>query len=385
MKRKEFLKVFIIFLCSSFYIALISFFANKILEYDPSFPYARQKLPGYNLPQFLFSFANFDGVHYLTIAEKGYLGTALIPAFFPLYPLLISLFNKIFHNHLLTGLVLSQVFSLTSLVSFYYLVKMDYKEKVATTATIIFSIFLSSFYLKSLYNEGLFLTLILSSLIAAKKDKNLLAGILGALASATRIVGIFILPALVINDYLKTQKINWKKIFLFSISSFGLLGYMFYLYKTFNDPLYFFHVQNEFGASRQTSLVLFPQVIWRYLKILWTVRPFDLKYFAYLQEFLVSLWALYILIIASIKNFKKEIKMDWSYLIFAFGAYFLPTLTGNLSSMPRYILVCFPIFIYLSEIWQKNKKKWLIILYLTINLVLLIINTVLFIQGYWVS
>jgi hypothetical protein len=160
---------------------------------------------------------------------------------------------------------------------------------------------------------------------------------------------------------------------------------MIYLKFNFNDPLYFFHVQNEFGASRQTSLVLFPQVIWRYLKIIWTVRPFDLKYYAYLQEFLVSIWTLYILVIASIKNYQKKVKIEWGYLVFAFGTYFLPTLTGNLSSMPRYVLVCFPIFIYLAQIWQKNNKKWPIILYLTINLVLLIINTVLFIQGYWVA
>ena len=258
MKRKEFLKIFIIFLCSTIYIALISFFASKVLDYDPSFPYATQKLPGYDLPQFLYSFANFDGVHYLTIAEKGYLGTALIPAFFPLYPLLISFFNQIIHNQLLTGLILSQIFSLTTLLTFYYLLKIDHKEKTALMTTLLFSVFLSSFYLKALYNEGLFLTLVFLSLIAAKKDKNLLAVLFGILASATRIVGIFIVPSLIILDWTKTKKLNWKKIILFSFSSLGLLAYMFYLQKTFGDPLYFFHVQNEFGASRQTSLVLFP-------------------------------------------------------------------------------------------------------------------------------
>ena len=385
MKKKEFLKVFIIFIFSSLFIVLLSFLANKILAYEPSFPYSKTKLPRYDLPQFLYSFANFDGVHYLTIAEKGYFGTGLIQAFFPSFPLLIRFFNNFFHNYLLTAIILSQFFSLTTLLSFYYLVKLEYKEKIANLATILLASFLSSFYLKAVYNEGLFLTLIFSSLIAAKKNKNLLAVIFGALASATRIVGIFILPTLIILDWTKNKKLNWKKIVLYSFTSLGLLGYMFYLQKTFNDPLYFFHLQDEFGASRQTSLVSFPQVIWRYLKILWTVRPFDFKYYSYLQEFLVSLWALYILVKASWEKYKKKIKLEWAYLVFAFGAYFLPTLTGNLSSMPRYILVCFPIFIYLSQTWQKDQKKWPKILYLTINLVLLIINTILFIQGYWVA
>ena len=385
MKRKEFFKVFLIFVFSSFFSVILSIVANKVLSYEPSFPYAKQKLPGYDLPQFLYSFANFDGIHYLTIAEKGYLGTALIAAFFPIYPILIRFFNYFFHNQLLSALILSQIFSFTSLLSFYYLVKNDYQKKVATIGTILLATFLSSFYFKAVYNEGLFLTLIFTLLIAAKKDKNILAVFLAALASATRIVGIFILPTLVILDWQKREKLDWKKIILYSFSSLGLLGYMFYLQKNFHDPLYFFHVQNEFGASRQTTLVIFPQVVWRYIKILWTARPFDTKYYAYLQEFLVSLWALFILVKASIKTYKKEIKLEWAYLVFAFGAYFLPTLTGNLSSMPRYIIVCFPIFIYLSQNWQKNKNKWPKILYLTINLVLLIINTILFIQGYWVA
>ena len=385
MKKQEFFRVFLIFIFSSLFFILLSIVANKVLSYEPSFPYAKQKLPGYNLPQFLYSFANFDGIHYLTIAEKGYLGTALVQAFFPILPLLIRFFNKIFNNYLLSALVLSQIFSFTSLLSFYYLVKIDYKKKIATISTILLATFLSSFYLKAVYNEGLFLTLIFTSLIAAKKDKSLVAVLLGALASATRIVGIFILPTLIILDWQKTKKLNWKKVFCYSFSSLGLLAYILYLQKTFNDPLYFFHVQNEFGASRQTELVFLPQVIWRYIKILWTARPFDAKYYAYLQEFLVSLWVLLILLKAALKTYKKEIKIEWAYLIFAFGAYFLPTLTGNLSSMPRYTLVCFPIFIYLSQAWQKDKRKWPKILYLTINLVLLIINTILFIQGYWVA
>jgi hypothetical protein len=212
-----------------------------------------------------------------------------------------------------------------------------------------------------------------------------MAGILGALASATRIVGIFIWPALIINDYLKNKKINWKNIIYLSISALGLLAYMIYLKLVFGDPLYFFHLQEEFGASRQSSIVLFPQVIWRYFKILWTARPFDWKYYAYVQEFIVSLLVLFLLILISIKNYQKKIKVKWGYLFFALASFFLPTMTGNLSSMPRYVLVCFPVFVYLASIFQKKEKGWLLFLYLTINSLLLIINTILFIRGYWVS
>jgi len=384
MKKKEIFKLLAIYLLSTLFFFFLSFMSPNFLPYKPSFPYASEFFK-FGLPQFLYSFANFDGVHYLTIAEKGYLGTGLIQAFFPVFPLLIRLFNPIFNNYLVTSLILSQLFSLTAIFSFYYLVKIEKNQKTAFLSSILLTSFLSAFYLKSVYNEGLFLTLVFTSFIAAKKNKNLFAGILGALASATRIVGIFIWPALIINDYLKNKKINWKNILLLSISSLGLLAYMIYLKLVFDDPLYFFHLQEEFGASRQSSLVLFPQVIWRYIKILWTARPFNWKYYAYVQEFIVSLSVLFLLLLISLKNYQKKLKIKWGYLFFALASFFLPPMTGNLSSMPRYVLVCFPIFIYLALIFQKKEKKWLLFLYLTINSLLLIINTILFIRGYWVS
>ncbi|HOI05491.1 MAG TPA: hypothetical protein PLJ02_03465, partial [Candidatus Woesebacteria bacterium] len=159
----------------------------------------------------------------------------------------------------------------------------------------------------------------------------------------------------------------------------GLVSYMGYLWVNFNDPFYFLTVQSQFGAGRQSQLVIWPQVVWRYLKIIFTVRPIDWKYFAYVQEFCLSLIGLYYLIKAFLK---KELPLAW--ILFALGAYFMPTLTGNFSSMPRYILVCWPIFFYLAKDFSRWKPQAKI-LYLTISLLLLIINSMLFIQGYWVA
>jgi hypothetical protein len=88
--------------------------------------------------------------------------------------------------------------------------------------------------------------------------------------------------------------------------------------------------------------------------------------------------------IMSWQNYKKNIKINWAYLVFAWGAYVLPTLTGNFSSMPRYILVCFPLFIYVSLLLEKKPRAWRFF-YLTISLIFLIINLALFTQGYWVA
>ncbi|MBI5452694.1 hypothetical protein HY945_04475 [Candidatus Gottesmanbacteria bacterium] len=151
---------------------------------------------------------------------------------------------------------------------------------------------------------------------------------------------------------------------------------MVYLQLTFGDFLYFWHVQPIFGAERSgTGIVLLPQVIWRYLKILFTV-PF------YTYSFWVSVWELGSAVIGFgllVIGWLKKVRS--SYLIFAFLAITMPTLTGTFSSMPRYILVAFPMFIALGLIKSRSFK----ILLSVVCCLLSGIFIILFTRGYWVS
>jgi len=403
LSKKELKTITGFFLIWRFLLFLVAFLAPNFLAYRPSFPYA-QTLSQYKVPAWIYSFANFDGIHYLTIAQKGYFGTGLIQAFFPFYSILIKILTIFSQNYLISSLLISNIFAYLFILAFYSLVKQEFKDKVnrearegalgqkiAKLSLIVLLSFPTSFYLGASYSESLFLFLTISSLLLIKKENWLLASVFAALASATRLVGIFLFPLLLVElwqaktskkdkNYLElTQKFikkYWHLILTTLISTLGLVGYMLYLKIRFDDPLYFLHVQSEFGAGRQESIILYPQVIYRYIKILLTARPFDFKYFSYVQDFISSTIFLLILLFSY-----KKVKS--SYLVFSLLAFFLPTLTGTFSSMPRYILVCFPIFIYLARFFTKRKLAWY--LYLTISTILLIINTMLFVQGYWVA
>jgi hypothetical protein len=249
---------------------------------------------------------------------------------------------------------------------------------------------------------------VMLTFIAADKRKWLLTGISIAAASATRVVGIFLIPAVITQLFLDTEsakvkacyvqlkskkiiaalqlfvaaKIHFllkmrREILLVSLGAIGLLSYMTYLWYDYGDPLYFFHVQAEFGSGRQESLVVLPQVFWRYVKIIVSI-PKNLRWWAYVQEFLFTGAALTILIYGCKKAF--SIKPSW--LIFSLIAILLPTLTGTLSSMPRYVLVAFPLFVILAQL-KLPTFAW-VTLYVSMA-VLLILNTILFIQGYWVA
>ncbi|MFZ5437850.1 MAG: hypothetical protein ACOZAK_02255 [Patescibacteria group bacterium] len=389
MKKIPWQKLFWLVLSWRLALLLLALVADHFLVYAPSFPYSKEILAKLTTGRWLYSWANFDGVHYLTIASKGYLETALIQAFFPVFPLMLSLLKAIFGQYFFIMALLSQ-FLLTWLLSglFFYLLKvvLQKSSSISWWAVIILLIFPTSFFLGALYNESLFLIVVLASFIFAHHKQWWWAGIMGALASATRVVGIALWPALIVEWWLsknkpltmenitKEIKAGWGELVQLSISVLGLAGYMLYLHNTFADPLYFFHVQSEFGAGREEGLILLPQVIWRYLKIL-TTTPLDWKYFAYAQEFFFSIGFFGLLI-----WFWKRVKA--SYLIFALLVLIVPTLTGTFSSMPRYVLAAFP-FYYLLADWLNNQPTRFLVL--ALSGLLLIINTLLFIQGYWVA
>jgi len=326
----------------------------------------------------LIPWANFDGVHYLSIAQNGYFQYQ--QAFFPLFPILIRVASKIFvGNYLIISLIIVYLSLIILLILFWKLLRLDFGENIAKDSILFLLFFPSAFFFGSIYTESLFLMLVLAAFYAARKKRWLLVGVLGGLASATRLAGICLLPTL-LWEYIEQKEFKIKNlksnILWLILIPLGLFIYMFYLWRNFGDPLYFFHVQPAFGAQRSGGeIILLPQVIWRYLKIFATVSPKTYDFWPAVWE-MVSLAICYLLLAISIKK-----KVRFSYVLFAFLAVTLPTLTGTLSSMPRYILVAFPMYIVLGMIKNKVVKTSLLVIFS----LLLMLFTILFTRGYWVS
>lgn len=398
-------------------LGCLAFFADTFIQYDPSFPYYEFILPASNLPRWLYSWGNFDGVHYLTIIDQGYLGAGLIQAFFPLYPLLGLGLSSIIGSPLVSLMLIN----LLGLVGLYcvwpkFATSFGLTEQEADWAWLSLLFFPTGFFLAAAYTESLFLFLIVGCFWLARTKRWGWAVALASAATATRIIGVFILPALLIEAWIQFKEADSAKkkqlkallkqvsdrkfkklsasliglvqsiptfikqkaglLALVTCSISGLALYMAFLYWHFQDPLYFYRVQAEFGAGRQESLILFPQVIWRYLKILATYQAFDWRYFAYIQELGLALISLTILIYSFFK-------LRTSLVFFGLAAWLLPTLTGTFSSMPRYVLVCLPVFLLLGK-WA-NSSSLIRFLYFGLAGLLLMLNTILFIQGYWVA
>lgn len=374
---------------------LVAAISPWFLEYKPSYPYS-ELLLNFNLPAWIYSFAGFDGVHYITIAEQGYKAAGLIQAFFPIWPLILQVGANF--NTIAWGLIVNFIAMVALLIVWNIFIKQIYpelheKSKIPYLPTLLLLSFPTSFFFVSLYSETIFLLLIISAFVAAHYKKWWLATLLTAIASGTRIVGIVLVPALMIEYWwqqhpnqnlemlhpkhiLKFLRHHWTKLAMLTVGSFGLLAYMTYLYFEFGDPLLFKTVQSQWGHDRSDSLILYPQVVYRYIKIVLSSFTIGVGWITILTEFIIGLIAPILPLL-----FFKKIRP--SHLFFGFVVTIIPTLTGTFSSLPRYVLIAFPIFLGLAFLLKdRPRMAWL---HIVLSTFLLICNTILFTQGYWVG
>lgn len=327
---------------------------------------------------YILPWANFDGEHFLSIASLGY--QQYQQAFFPLFPYLISLGLLAFGNNILagafTGLLISTITFFSALIFLYKLLKLDYSSKFSLAVILVLLLYPASFYFNAVYTESLFLFLIVASFYFFRTKHFFWAAIFGLLASTTRVFGVLLLISFLIEIFINKYPI--RKTFWIALIPTGLLGYMTYLYYSVGDPLAFYNLQLIVGEQHQRGVVLFPQVVFRYLKIILSNETLNPLITTILFELIVGIGFMLLPIIGLFK------KIRLSYLFFAFAAYLLPTIQGSFSSLPRYVLILFPSFIVLTMV-IKALPVWLRYILGFLSLVLLIIETTFFLRGYWVS
>lgn len=391
--------VFLLLVVSRISLFITSFIAHIFVPYLGFFPY-KELLVEYKLPTWVSSLASFDGIHYLLIAKQGY--SQWEQAFFPLYPLLIRLFSLLISNYLVAALLISNISFGIGLFFFQKLLK---EQKIKSAWPLFFLLsFPTAFFFGVVYTEGLFFMLLILSLYFLHTKSYRLAGFFAALASATRLVGIFLVIPFFLHfltgkeGVVKDVKSNLLKFrFIYLTPLIGLFIYMTYLWISTGDPLFFFNSQPLFGANRSTHLILLPQVYFRYLRILFTANH-DFQWYLSLFEVSAFTFVFVILLLDLTKIIQQILKplthlrgvqaqnIVWNYnklglSLFSLINLILPTLTGTFSSIPRYALFSVSAFLYLAQIESKSIRIGIIILFATFQILLLS----LFVQGYFIG
>jgi Gpi18-like mannosyltransferase len=313
----------------------------------------------------------WDAVHYLDIATAGYQGTDM--AFFPLYPLLIHAIGALAGNHLIAGLVISNVSFFFGLLFLYKLLEHEYDRAVARRAIFYVSIFPTAVYFTAVYTESLFFMLTVASFYYMRSRHWWLAAALGFFAALTRVEGVLLIVPFVM-EWSAARESASKPSILDLVSGalipLGLGVYMAYLWVLRADPFYFSHVQihwNRHLAPPWVSLVNAfgkiahgpgPQVV--------ANQSLEVAFTLLMIAVLIAGWN----------------RLRPSYIAYMALSILVPMSTSNLMSMPRFALVLFPMFAILAR-W--GERPWVNTVILAFSLPLLGLFTVLFADWYWVA
>jgi hypothetical protein len=343
--------------------------------------------------------ARWDSVWYLAIAGGGYDGGAR-EAFFPLYPLLVSIGGVFTGSPLIAGALISTALLGVALVLLHRLVALDFGRDVARNAVLVTALFPMSFFFSAVYSESLFLALSVGAVLAARRERWAWAGALGALAASTRSAGVLLLVPLALlylygtaRPSLRPRRLRPDVLWL-ALVPLGLVAYCAFLGATGHDTLAPFRAQEVWfrsfagpfvGAwdgvhagvqgmrqllSGSRSPVYFPQA---------GGDPFVAA------RHNVELLTWLVLLVPALLGVLRRLPAAYGAYVVAAVALPLsyPVAPQPLMSLPRFIAVLFPLAIWLA-LWMTG-RVWRERLVLAGFAVALAVYTAIFATWHWVA
>jgi hypothetical protein len=312
------------------------------------------------------AFARYDSGWYFQIARFGYHytpGGRDTIAFFPVFPMLMRhvgrLFGRTPADLYIGGVVVSWLAFAIAMVGLYKLAQLDLTPRRAGRAALLAAIFPFAFFYGAVYTEATFLAATVWTFYHFRKRQWLLGGLCGAVATATRVNGIMMWPALAwivwrlawrdpsADPATAGRQRLWSAIGLVLVGG-GIGAYSLFVYQLSGNPLEWAATVQRWGYYPGGAPWL---ALGRLFSILVT-HPY-----AYLSggamapyDTLNGLAAL---------AFVAAVPFIWHKLGAAYGLFmvanlWLPLSSGQYEGVGRYCAVLFPFFIWLASATSRS-------------------------------
>ncbi len=377
-------------------VLLVAVFAA--LSFGPaSGGLARQNADKFDVPALthaiadplLAPLARWDSVWYLRIAESGYGGNAsprsghrpLLAqdrapraAFFPLYPLLVrgvgTLFGGSHAALLVAAYLVSLAAFLAALVLLHRLTELELGRPLARPALLLLAVFPAAVYFGAPYSESLFLMLAVGAFYAARTDRWAWAGACAGLAATTRSAGILLLLPLAMIWWSSRPRRPARGAWLI-LAPLGLAGYAAWLGLVEGDALRFLDVQDAW--SRELSVPL--AGAWDGLvaavdgvrqlasgsrtPVYFEVAAGDPFRIAAIN---VMLFATLVFAVAACVGVLRRLPRPYGVWVAASLVLPLsfPVTPQPLMSLPRFVSVLFPVFMWLALVCEERRATDLV-------------------------
>lgn len=317
--------------------------------------------------------SRWDVLAFLFIAENGYVNFGdqkYYLVYLPLYPTLIYIFHYLFASYMAAALFINFIFSTISGYLLQKLVSIDFDDDIVKKTLYFFFLFPTSYFLIVPYTEPLFISLVLASLLFARKKKWFLASMMAMLCTNTKLQGIVIIPTLLIEFWNQRKEVDFRNILYLFIAPIGFLSYLFINWYVSNNPFEFLRMQKEHFFHESITPW---NCILNTLQHIFTDKISETRIMIHETR----LWAILISLTLLLFSIKK---LRISYSFYSLSQLLILLTDSWLLSLPRYILAFFPMFISLAII---SKNEYIYTFLLTISSFIMIGFYSLYISGYW--
>jgi len=315
--------------------------------------------------------ARWDAVWYLRIADSGYGGSQARAAFFPLYPLLVRAAGELGGGspgaRLVAAYVISLAAFLAALVLLWRLTSLELGGRVARSALLLLAVFPAALYFGAPYSESLFLLASVGAFYAARTGRFALAGVAVGAAVATRSAGLLLLIPLALlwwqqpRGERRLAQAAWLGLGPLAISAYAL-----HLGLAHGDALAFLDVQGawyrEFAGPLGGVWDGITAGVEGARQLLSGSR--EPVYFQAAAGDPFRIAAVNVMLLGSLAFSLVACVGVWRRLAPAYGAWVTSALLLPLSfpvepqplmSLPRFLAVLFPVFIWLAIVGEERR------------------------------
>jgi len=312
--------------------------------------------------------ARWDAVWYLRVADSGYGESEARAAFFPLYPLLVRGLATPFGASpaalLVAGYAVALAAFLVALTLLHRLVVLELGRRLAEPTLLLLAVFPGALYFGAPYAESLFLALSVGAFYGARTGRWPAAGACAAAAAATRNSGVLLMLPLAILWW-GTRERRLEDGAWILIAPLGLAAFALYLGLAEGDALRFAHAHEAWYRELKLPVV----GLWDGLVAAWdglrqvVSNQRDVVYFDRAGGDPIRVGALNLMLFVSLVFGVLACVGVLRRLPLAYGIWVAiclvlplsePVRPEPLMSMPRFLAVLFPIFMWLA-LWCEER------------------------------
>jgi len=318
----------------------------------------------------------WDAVRLQAIAQFGYFGPPgrSLPnqvAFFPGYPFALDVAHAVVRQWTVSGLLVSFVAGAVAVVALSRIAELDYRPGTGANATLYLVVSPAAIFLAAGYTESLFLAFALSSWLAARNQRWVLAVLLAGGASVIRINGLFLCVALAVEIIRRGSGKRARALAMFIPALAPLAGYELYLRWRTSDWLAWPHAE-KLGWQRQLTNPLDT------FKTAWTAG-FGHEFTAPINfVFQIEIVAVIVGVITAVALVICRRWAEAIYVGLTIGA--LATSIWY-ESVPRALLLLWPLWCGLAV--AAARRPWVGQLYLAVSIPISAAIGLLFLTGHW--